>query len=220
MTSAFSPDGRFLVSASADDTCKVWRVGDGLRMDTLPQPLKAVYCCRFGPDGRSIYAGGADNNIRVWSFVSRDKPDINPMTMARFAHEGAIVRLDFSPDGSTLVSLAEDLTIKAWRASDLSEIKLWEGQPDVASALAFAPDGSSFTVGRMDGSLATYPIPALPAVAAVPADMKPATVATRTEAPILELTEAEPNDNPGLANPIRPALEGDRHDRGGQGWKR
>ena len=85
---AFSPDGRFLVSASADDTCKVWRVEDGLRMDTLPQPLKEEYACAFSPDGRSIVAGGADNTIRVWEFVSRDKPRINPMVLARFAHEG------------------------------------------------------------------------------------------------------------------------------------
>ena len=86
---AFSPDSRFLVSASADDTCKVWRVEDGQRMDTLPQPLKAEYTCTFSPDGRTIVAAGADNNIRVWQFVSRDKPEINPMVIARFAHEGA-----------------------------------------------------------------------------------------------------------------------------------
>ena len=200
---AFSPDGRFLVSASADDTCKVWRVEDGLRMDTLPQPLKAVYACRFSPDGNSIVAGGADNNIRVWRFVSREKPEINPMVTARFAHEGAIVRLDFSPDGSTLVSLAEDLTVKAWRTSDLSEIKLWEGQSDVATALAFAPDGSSFDVGRMDGTLATYEIPALTGEASRPVESRPGPVVTRVPSPALGVAEHEPNDLPGLANPIR-----------------
>ena len=157
---AFSPDSHFLVSASADDTCKVWRVADGQRMDTLPQPLKAEYTCAFSPDGRTIVAAGADNNIRVWQFVSRDRPEINPMVIARFAHEGAIVRLAFTPDGTKLVSLAEDRTIKVWRTSDYSELKLWDNQPDVASALAFAPDGASFEVGRMDGSLATYAIPA------------------------------------------------------------
>ncbi len=157
---AFSPDSRFLVSASADDTCKVWRVADGQRMDTLPQPLKAEYTCAFSPDGRTIVAAGADNNIRVWRFVSRDKPEINPMVIARFAHEGAIVRLAFTPDGTKLVSLAEDRTIKVWRTSDYSELKLWENQPDVATALAIAPDGASFEVGRMDGSLASYAIPA------------------------------------------------------------
>ncbi len=199
---AFSPDSRFLASASADDTCKVWRVQDGQRMDTLPQPLKAEYTCTFSPDGRTIVAGGADNNIRVWRFVSREKPEINPMVMARFAHDGAIVRLAFSPDGTKLISLAEDRTIKAWRTSDYSELKLWENQPDVATALAFAPDGASFEVGRMDGSLASYAIPAAPPVEspapAVVAQTKPAAMPGAGR--IIEYAEHEPNNAPGQAN--------------------
>ncbi|WP_165250240.1 c-type cytochrome domain-containing protein [Paludisphaera soli] len=191
---AFSPDGAFLASASADDTCKVWRVADGTRMDTLPQPLKSESCCLFSPDGAFIVAGGADSNIRVWRFVSREKPEINPMVVARFAHEGAIVRMGFSPDGSTLVSLAEDRTIKAWRADDYTEIQAWGGQPDVASALAFAADGATFTVGRMDGSLATYPLPPSrpEAPAAGPASV--AAVAVRESAAVQEIPEREPND--------------------------
>ena len=156
---AFSPDSRFLVSASADDTCKVWRVEDGQRMDTLPQPLKAEYACTFSPDGQTIVAAGADNNIRVWQFVSRDKPEINPMVIARFAHEGPIIRLAFTPDGSKLVSLAEDRTVKVWRTKDYSELRLWENQPDVPEALAFAGNGT-ILVGRLDGSLSSYAIPA------------------------------------------------------------
>jgi len=199
---AFSPDSRFLASASADDTCKVWRVADGQRMDTLPQPLKAEYTCTFSPDGRTIVAGGADNNIRVWRFVSHEKPEINPMVIARFAHEGAIVRLAFSPDGTKLISLAEDRTIKVWRTSDYSELKLWENQPDVATALAFAPDGASFEVGRMDGSLASYAIPAAQPVefpaAAIVARAQPVDV-PRTGG-IHEYAEHEPNNGPGEAN--------------------
>ena len=80
--------------------------------------------------------------------------------IARFAHEGAIVRVAFSRDaGTKLVSLAEDRTIKVWRTSDYSELKLWENQPDVPTAMAFAADSGSFEVGRMDGSLASYVIP-------------------------------------------------------------
>ena len=157
---AFSPDGRFLVSASADDTCKVWRVEDGMRMDTLPQPLKEEYCCAFSPDGRTIVAGGADNTIRVWEFVSRDKPRINPMVLARFAHEGPIVRLAFTPDGSRLVTTAEDRTVKVWETAGYTELRLWDRQPDVATGLAISGDGTSFRVGRMDGSTERYPLPA------------------------------------------------------------
>lgn len=200
---AFSPDGRFLVSASADDTCKVWRVEDGLRLDTLPQPLKAEYACLFSPDGQAIVAGGADNNIRVWQFVSREKPEINPMVIARFAHEGAIVRLAFTPDGSKLVSLAEDRTIKVWRTSDYTELQLWENQPDVASAVAFSSDGSSFDIGRLDGSLATYPIPAASPAESSSTPARVELVEMRGIGQVSEAPEHEPNNAPDQANPIK-----------------
>jgi Planctomycete cytochrome C/WD domain, G-beta repeat len=199
---AFSPDGRFLVSASADDTCKVWRVEDGQRMDTLPQPLKAEYTCTFSPDGQSIVAGGADNNIRVWRFVARDKPEINPMVIARFAHEGPVVHLAFTPDGSKLVSLAEDLTVKVWRTSDYSELRLWEKQPDVATSLAF--DGKdSFLVGRLDGSLESYTIPTEAPSHAKPAQVRTANVTpTGVAAKLSQISEHEPNNAPAQANVV------------------
>ena len=82
------------------------------------------------------------------------------MVIARFAHEGAIVRLAFTPDGSKLVSLAEDRTIKVWRTSDYSELQLWENQPDVATALAFAGDGASSRSGGWTARSRAYAIPA------------------------------------------------------------
>jgi WD40 repeat protein len=206
---AFSPDGRFLVSASADDTCKVWRVADGMRLDTLPQPLKEEYCCAFSPDGRFIAAGGADNTIRVWKFISQDKPRINPMVMARFAHEGPIVRLAFTSDGTRIVSLGEDRAIKAWATAGYTELKEWGAQPDVAAALAVAGDGASLRVGRMDGSLATYALPGAPSPSAAvtaPASAEPlATESGPTTAS--RLAEREPNNTPQAATAVAAPAE-------------
>jgi len=200
---AFSPDGRSLVSASADDTCKVWRVADGMRLDTLPQPLKEEYCCTFSPDGRFIVAGGADNTIRVWKFVSRDKPQINPMVQARFAHEGPVVRLVFTPDGSRLVSLAEDRTIKVWDATDTSELQMWGEQPDVAAALAVGGDGTSFCVGRMDGSLASYSLPGpRKRSTEAPSETVAETVTMPEGGSISRSAEREPNDTPAEATAV------------------
>ena len=200
---AFSPDGRFLVSASADDTCKVWRVEDGLRMDTLPQPLKEEYACAFSPDGRTIVAGGGDNTIRVWEFVSTDRPKINPMVVARFAHEGPIVRLAFTPDGSRLVTTAEDRTIKVWDTSDYSELQLWERQPDVAPALSVAGDGKSFRVGRMDGSSSSYPLPVpRERTKDVPVEKHAAATPLRDKVEAKRVAEREPNDGVDQANDV------------------
>ncbi len=200
---AFSPDGEFLVSGSADDTCKVWRVRDGLRMDTLGQPLQAVYCCRFSPDGRFVVAGGADNNIRVWRFVSRDKPRINPMIQARFAHEGPILRLAFTSDGTRLVTVGEDRGIKVWDTRDYRELKVWADQPEVAMTLALAGDDRGFLVGRMDGSLADFSIPAVDSEqAASPQDSAPSVTPMEEKTDIPQVAEHEPNDQPGEANEI------------------
>lgn len=198
---AFSPDGTALASASADDTCKVWRVSDGERLDTLGQPTKEQYAVAFSPDGKFIVAGGADNRIRVWQFVSRETPQINPLLIARFAHEGPIVQLAFTPDGARLVSSAENRTVKLWNTADYSEVRLYDEQPAVAMAVAVAGDGRSFLLGRMDGSLASLPIDATESHAAevvAVARLAP----PQSPAPMSEASEQEPNDDVAKAMPI------------------
>ena len=198
---AFSPDGKNLVSASADDTCKVWLVATGERLDTLIQPLKEVYSVAFNPAGDQIAAVGADSRIRVWKFLSRDTAIINPQIIARFAHEAPVTQLRYSQDGRYVITCAEDRTVKLWDAKTMSEIKEYGQQSDVVQALAFAPDGSKFAVGRVDGTveiLATVPVPT-PAAEAAPVAAAPMAPAT---APMLETAETEPNNTPAEATAI------------------
>ncbi len=190
---AFSPDGTALVSGSADDTCKVWQVATGERLDTLGQPLKEVYSVAFNPAGDLITAVGADSRIRVWKFLSRETSIINPQLTARFAHEAAVTQLRYSQDSRYVVTCAEDRTVKLWDAKTMSEIQEYGLQSDVVQSLAFAPDGSQFAVGRVDGSievLATVPVPT-PTAAEVPVAAAPMAPAT---APMSETAEVEPNN--------------------------
>ena len=194
---AFSPDGKLLASASADTTVKIWHVASGRRLDTRSEPLKELYTVAVSPDGRLLVAGGADSRLRVWRLVSTDKPHINPLLYARFAHEGAIHVLRFSDDGRYLVSAGADGEVKLWETKTFRQIHSWPHQPASVQALAISSAAGRVAVGRMDGSVEFYPLPSredLPSAARQkqrqPARVPtPATVAS-------EYAESEPNNSP------------------------
>jgi hypothetical protein len=166
MDLAFRPDGRILASASADRTVKLWDVATGERRDTLGESTKALNAVAFSPDGRLVAAGGVDNRIRLWAVSADAKEGTNPLKSSSFAHEGAILRLAWSADGRTLLSSADDRTVKVWNAPDMSPRRVLEAQPDWPTALAFALDDKVAAVGRLDGTVQLYELASGQAAAA------------------------------------------------------
>lgn len=200
---AFSPDGTVLASASADQTVKLWHVATGQRLDTLSQPLKEQFATLFSPGGETILAAGADNRIRVWQFVSRERPRINPLLVARFAHEGPITHLAWAQNGNTLVTVSEDRSIKLWETNNYTQTHVFDEQPDVMAAIAVSPRENVLAVGRMDGTLELLRLPSV--APASPADQPETSVAAHNAQPsapeaapakLVETAEREPNDTP------------------------
>ena len=195
---AFSPDGKVLASASADQTVKLWNTATGERLDTLNQPEGEQYSVTFTSDGKFVLAAGADKKIRQWRLLSVDKPRLNPLVHARFAHEDDIVRLSLSADGKQLVSSSADASLKLWNLPALEQIRSLADQPDLAAALAPVA-AQEYLVGRMDGSLERVRFGA-PATTVADASTSQSAVSIAAPAAAMSaparLTEAEPNDTP------------------------
>lgn len=191
---AFSPDGAILASASGDETIKLWKVETGERLDTLNQPQGEQFAVAFTRDGRHVVGAGADNRIRIWKLVSREKPRINPMEQARFAHEDDIVAMAISPDGKRLVSSSVDLTLKSWSLPDLQPLEAFARQPELTSALAFS-DADNLVAARMDGSLEGIQLKAGVAAESAAMESVRSVGSDQSDRSIVETGEVEPNDS-------------------------
>jgi WD40 repeat protein len=211
---AFSYDGKVLVSASADATVKVWNVESGQRLDTLSQPQKEQLSVDMSADGKWIAAAGDDNRIRIWDLISVDSPQINPLRIARFGHEGSIYCVRFTPDGRFLLSLSSDRSIKVWSVPEMNLVYEFEPQPANTQVMAISPVGDALVVGRMDGTqdLISLPRVAPPFISSTdPLDepTKTEQLSNRLESEIpvdkndiIMSDESEPNDAISQAMPV------------------
>jgi WD40 repeat protein/DNA-directed RNA polymerase subunit RPC12/RpoP len=72
---AFAPDGKTLVSASADRTIKLWHVDTRKEHATLRQHAWTVSSLAFTPDGKHLASGGLDGMLLLWD-VEPEKPQL------------------------------------------------------------------------------------------------------------------------------------------------
>jgi WD40 repeat protein len=70
---AFTPDGRRVVSANADQTVKVWDVETGQELLAVSGLKAEVQALAFGPQGQSLATGSQDGAVRVWDARGDDR---------------------------------------------------------------------------------------------------------------------------------------------------
>src|SRR5262249_34231828 len=61
-----TPDGRHVVSASQDQTLKVWELATGREVATLQSHTAWVTACAVTPDGRHMVSASGDKTLKVW----------------------------------------------------------------------------------------------------------------------------------------------------------
>jgi WD40 repeat protein len=112
-SAAFSRDGKWIVTAGADGSARIWGYPSGVQRAELLGHTAPLTGAAFDPTGAAlVVTSSADGTARTWEAV------INP-PMKRFAQLGRPVEgLAYSPDGSLLASAGRDGTLRLWKTSD------------------------------------------------------------------------------------------------------
>ena len=65
-SAAYSPDGKQIVTASRDQTAKVWEAQTGTELLTLTGHDNYVVSSAYSPDGQRIVTASDDKTAKVW----------------------------------------------------------------------------------------------------------------------------------------------------------
>ena len=68
-SAGFSPDGTKVVSASDNETLRLWNVATGECEQTLAGHSSAVRSAGFSPDGTKLASASVDKTLRLWRIV-------------------------------------------------------------------------------------------------------------------------------------------------------
>jgi WD40 repeat protein len=105
---SFSPDGKRIVSGSADATISMWDADSGALVSPLIKGHTLdIYSVVFSLHGKWIAPGFKDKTVHVWDV------QIGVLVAGPFrGHSDTVYSVTFSPDGERVVSGSADHTIR------------------------------------------------------------------------------------------------------------
>ena len=158
---AWSPDGRFILSAMQENQLHGWRLSDAkdMRMGGYPSKVKSL---AFLSKGALLATSGANGAV-LWPFVGANGPMGKEAAEIGFDQAAMVARVAATPGAGVLAAGLDDGRVWACevKSGRLHPVKSEKGA--AITALAVTPKGDRIAWGDEDGAAGVAELPPLAA---------------------------------------------------------
>ncbi|MES0183594.1 hypothetical protein NKK48_02615 [Mesorhizobium sp. C386A] len=150
MNGAFTPDDRFLATASIDGPIRVWDVERASLVPTIAGHESLVEHLEFSPvDSNILLTASHDGTARLW--------DVDGALTTALSHEYRPTFAVFSPDKVHLLTGGGDSAAHLWNVVSRREIIRLDTHEIIQNA-SFSPDGRRVATASLEGAVRIFDV--------------------------------------------------------------
>jgi WD40 repeat protein len=159
VSSAFSPDGRTLITGSHDKNVRAWDVESGKLVHTFSGHRDIVWTVAVTPDGKTAVSGSEDRTVRHWDLRTGNE-------LRRMERAGLGTPIAFNAEARWALSggwhvrssgvASSQNALKLWDLNGGRELATIERRASGVRCLALSADGRRGAAGRTDGTIWSF----------------------------------------------------------------
>ncbi len=141
---AVTGDGKQAISASSDNTLKVWDLATGEQLRTLNGHSISVTAVAVTADGKQAISASYDKTLRVWDLATGEQ--LSTLN----GHSDSVTAVAVTADGKQLICASSDNTLQLLNLETVEVIASFTGDSSIYCC-AVAPDGVTIVAGEALG---------------------------------------------------------------------
>jgi hypothetical protein len=145
LDASFSSDGRRIITASHDQTARVWDAETGAALLVLRGHEHRVAAAVFDPRGKRVMTASWDGTARLWD------AETGRSLAVLSRHAGFVDAVAFSADGERAVTAGTDKSARLWDAATGNLIATLQGHSGAVRRSYSARTASDSSPHRMTG---------------------------------------------------------------------